>query len=104
MKLANALLRAPDLEVNQTPSRVFRAQQHGLSSLDPQDMKPAMRETLRLVCCGLTNKEIAERTHYSHDTIRGRTQALLAIFNARNRAHLAALAVARRYVDMRIVG
>jgi DNA-binding NarL/FixJ family response regulator len=88
------------LSVNRSPSRFLKAQKYGLGSLDPDDMKPVMHRTLVLICHGHTNDEIARRTFYSLDTVRDRTKALLAVFDARNRAHLAALAVAQGYVDM----
>lgn len=63
-------------------------------------LTPALRETLPYVCHGYTNREIAERLQYSEDAIKDRVKRLLAIFRARSRAHLAALAVAQGYVDL----
>ncbi len=97
-----AIALAPDLTVNQTPARWTRVRQNGISSMNPDDMKPAMLRTLVLLCHGYTNEQIARRTHYSRDTIKGRTEALFAVFGARNRAHLAAVAVAQGYVDMKL--
>lgn len=102
MRLASAIGRAPDLNPNRTPSRIDKAIAHGVRSLDPDDMTPILRETLTLICHGHTNEEIARETFYAIDTVRDRTKALLGIFSARNRAHLAALAVAQGYVDMKL--
>lgn len=98
MRLATALYLAPDLSVNQTPSRVLKARSHG--GLDPDNLLPIMHRTLLLICHGYSNAEIAERTNYALDTVRDRVKGLLAIFCARNRTHLAALAVAQGYVDV----
>jgi DNA-binding NarL/FixJ family response regulator len=99
MRLAIAIERAPDLTVNRTPARLAKARVYS-PSLDPDDMTPILRTTLALICHGRTNEEIARETFYALDTVRDRTKALLAIFAARNRTHLAALAVAQGYVDM----
>jgi len=102
IRLAEALERAPDLTVHRTASRAALARKVGIPSMDPDDMKPIFEETLELICHGYSNREIAERTYWSIDTVRERTKALFATFDARNRAHLAALAVAQGYVDMKI--
>jgi DNA-binding CsgD family transcriptional regulator len=62
-------------------------------------MTPTLHATLELVCQGYSNREIAERRHYSEDAIQDHTKRLLAIFGARRRAHLAALAVAEGHVN-----
>lgn len=98
MRLATALYLAPDLGVNQTPSRVLKA--HSYGGLDPENLRPIMLRTLTLICHGYSDVEIAERTNYAHDTVRDQVKGLLAIFSARNRTHLAALAVAQGYVDV----
>lgn len=79
-------------------SREIRAIQVGCRSLDPEAMTPSMRRILKLVAEGYSNREIGEKTGYAHGTIQGQVVALLAVFRARNRTHLAALAVARGYV------
>ena len=101
LRLVEAIERAPDLSSNRTPSRVLRAQRFGVRSLEAEDMTPQLRTTLELLCHGRNNPEIARETFYAHDTVRDQTKALLGIFSARNRAHLAALAVAQGYVDMK---
>jgi DNA-binding NarL/FixJ family response regulator len=99
MRLAVAIERAPDLSTNRTPSRLAKARLYA-PSLDPDDMPPIMRRTLALICHGHTNEEIARETYYALNTVKDRAKALLGIFDARNRTHLAALAVAQGYVDM----
>lgn len=56
--------------------------------------------TLPYVCYGYSNAQIAERLFYSEDAVKDHVRRLLVIFRARNRAHLAAKAVARGIVDM----
>lgn len=97
-----ALALAPDLTRNRSPSRAYKARQRGSPDLDPETMPPMLLRCLTLLCHGYTNVEIAERTHYSFDSVRDQTKALLGIFDASNRAHLAALAVAQGYVDMKL--
>jgi DNA-binding CsgD family transcriptional regulator len=63
-------------------------------------LTPNLLETLPLVCQGYSNREIAEMRHFSEEAIKDHVKRLLAIFQARRRAHLAALAVAQGYVDM----
>lgn len=60
-----------------------------------------MLRALELISHGYTDAEIAARTHYAPDTVKDRAKALMAVFGARNRTHLAALAVAQGYVDMK---
>lgn len=51
-------------------------------------------ETLRLVCEGHTNAEIGVLMFVGEETIKSRIKLLLRHFGARNRWHLAALAIA----------
>lgn len=62
-------------------------------------MTPRLLETLRLLCLGYSNREIAERVCFSEEAIKDHVKRLLALFGARRRAHLAALAVAEGYVN-----
>jgi DNA-binding CsgD family transcriptional regulator len=64
------------------------------------NLTPNLRATLPLVCEGYTNREIAALRHYSEEAVKDHVKRLLAIFGARRRSHLAALAVARGFVDM----
>ena len=68
------------------------------------NLTPNLLETLPLVCQGFSNKEIAARRHYSEEATKDHVKRLLAIYRARNRAHLAALAVARGDVVMNDAG
>lgn len=98
-RLLSALGKAPTLPPYVTPGRWLKAQRLGCGHLDPDCLPPPLRETLALACCGYTNDEIAEATHYSPNTVRDHMRVLLACFRARNRTHLAALAVARGYIS-----
>lgn len=102
LRLVEAIDRAPDLRVNQTPSRIWQARQWGCPTLDPDDLTLSLERTLVLLCHGYTNEQIAKKTKYAYDSVKDQVQALFAIFMARNRAHLAALAVAQGYVDMSV--
>lgn len=103
-RLIRNLARAPDLSANLTPSRIMKARLCGAGSLEPDELPPRLVRVLALVCQGYTDREIADQTHYAVETIKDRTKALMAVFRARNRTHLAALAVAQGYVDMNIAG
>lgn len=56
-------------------------------------LTPRMREVLALVCEGYTNAEIGKRIGCSEETVKSHVKRLLDYFQARNRAHLAAIAV-----------
>lgn len=58
-------------------------------------------ETLRLICEGHTNAEIGVLMFVGEETIKSRVKVLLRHFGARNRWHLAALAIASRTVEVR---
>lgn len=66
----------------------YRASRHVNGNLTPN-----LRETLLLVCQGYTNREIAEARHYSEEATKDHVKRLLGMFGARNRTHLAAMAV-----------
>lgn len=53
------------------------------------------RDILRLVAEGLSNREIAERTHLSEYTVKGYVEDILERLGARNRVHAAILATKR---------
>lgn len=53
-----------------------------------------------MIAQGYSNREIAEKTGYPFDTVRGQVVGLLAVFEARNRTHLAALAVSKGYATV----
>jgi two-component system response regulator DevR len=50
------------------------------------------REVLRLVAEGLSNREIAARTHLSEYTVKGYVEEILERLGARNRVHAAIVA------------
>jgi DNA-binding NarL/FixJ family response regulator len=63
---------------------------------DPADVIPSLnarqREVLRLVAEGLSNREIAARTHLSEHTVKGYVEEILERLGARNRVHAAIVA------------
>jgi two-component system, NarL family, response regulator DevR len=61
----------------------------------PQGDEPLnarQKEILRLVAEGLSNREIASRTHLSEYTVKGYVEEILARLGARNRVHAAIVA------------
>lgn len=59
-------------------------------------------ETLRLICEGYTNAEIGRQMFVGEETIKSRVKVLLRHFGARNRWHLAALAVGTGMIEIRM--
>jgi DNA-binding NarL/FixJ family response regulator len=63
---------------------------------DAPDRREALnarqREVLRLVAEGLSNREIAARTHLSEYTVKGYVEEILQRLGARNRVHAAIVA------------
>jgi DNA-binding NarL/FixJ family response regulator len=55
-------------------------------------LNPRQREVLRLVAEGLSNREIASRTHLSEHTVKGYVEEILERLGARNRVHAAIVA------------
>lgn len=102
LKLVEALALAPDLTPYQTPTRVIKAKQWGMRSLEPDKLTPKLHRTLVLLTHGHTDREIAGRIFYSEESVKDQVKALCAVFSARNRTHLAALAVAQGYVRMEL--
>jgi len=66
----------------------------------PADLPETMRLTIAFIVLGYSNPEIAEMRHYSKEAITRHVTALLMVFNARNRTHLAALAVSMGIVKV----
>lgn len=70
----------------------------------PADLEPAdalsdrQRGVLRLVAEGLSNREIAERSHLSEYTVKGYVEEILERLGARNRVHAAILATKRGWI------
>jgi DNA-binding NarL/FixJ family response regulator len=57
-----------------------------------QSLNTRQREVLRLVAEGLSNREIATRTHLSEHTVKGYVEEILERLGARNRVHAAIVA------------
>jgi DNA-binding NarL/FixJ family response regulator len=74
------------------PAVLAAARQSG----EPADANKALnarqREVLRLVAEGLSNREIAARTHLSEHTVKGYVEEILERLGARNRVHAAIVA------------
>lgn len=65
------------------------------AAMSHRPMTLQMRYTLLLVASGLTNRQIGEELHIGTETARIRVRRLLSIYGARNRTHLAAIAIRR---------
>lgn len=89
-RLIRDLSRAPLLESHQVRKYVSVH----------RNLTPTLYRTLELLCYGYSVREIAHRRHYSYTAIQDHSKRLLALFRARNRAHLAALAVASGYISL----
>ncbi len=63
-----------------------------------QPLNDRQREVLQLVAEGLSNREIAERTHLSEYTVKGYVEEILERLGARNRVHAAILATKRGWI------
>jgi DNA-binding CsgD family transcriptional regulator len=81
------------------PDKLIR----NLGNLEARRKTPltsTQRKTLQLVCEGYSTPEISAMRHYHPDSIKYQIRRLKWFFGARNRTHLAALAVAQGYVDL----
>lgn len=58
-------------------------------------MTPALHEALVLVCEGIRDCQIADRLGITEVAAKDRVRRLLSLYAARNRTHLAALAIRR---------
>lgn len=63
-----------------------------LSSAD-RTVTSRLRYTLILIAAGLTNQEIADAIGISYAAAQDRVKRLLALYDARNRTHLVAIAI-----------
>ncbi len=70
----------PAAEVNLRPSR----------HVPGREPTPRELEVLRLISDGLTNSEIAKRLYLSEETVKTHARSLLALLQARSRAHAVA--------------
>ncbi len=74
------------------PAVLAAARQAGDSAANDEVLNPRQREVLRLVAEGLSNREIAARTHLSEYTVKGYVEEILERLGARNRVHAAIVA------------
>jgi DNA-binding NarL/FixJ family response regulator len=74
------------------PAVLAWARQAADSHEADEPLNPRQREVLRLVAEGLSNREIAARTHLSEYTVKGYVEEILERLGARNRVHAAIVA------------
>ena len=74
------------------PAVLAAARQSSAPSETDELLNPRQREVLRLVAEGLSNREIAARTHLSEYTVKGYVEEILERLGARNRVHAAIVA------------
>ena len=74
------------------PTVLAAARQASVLSETDEILNPRQREVLRLVAEGLSNREIAARTHLSEYTVKGYVEEILERLGARNRVHAAIVA------------
>ena len=75
-----------------TPAVLAAARQAGDLPTTEELLNPRQKEVLRLVAEGLSNREIASRTHLSEYTVKGYVEEILERLGARNRVHAAIVA------------
>jgi DNA-binding NarL/FixJ family response regulator len=80
------------------PLVLAAARQAGPAARAELPLTTRQREVLRLVAAGLSNREIAVRTHLSDLTVKGYIEAILQQLGARNRVHAAILATKRGWI------
>jgi DNA-binding NarL/FixJ family response regulator len=64
----------------------------------PEEVPPYVKRTLELLCRGWSNPEIAVEIDRSKGCVTRHVTALLVVYGARDRTHLAALAAAQGHV------
>lgn len=74
------------------PAVLAAVRQAAGSAEADEPLNPRQKEVLRLVAEGLSNREIASRTHLSEYTVKGYVEEILARLGARNRVHAAIVA------------
>jgi two-component system response regulator DevR len=74
------------------PAVLAAARQSGQPADASKALNARQREVLRLVAEGLSNREIAARTHLSEYTVKGYVEEILERLGARNRVHAAIVA------------
>ena len=75
-----------------TPAVLAAARQAADLPATEELLNPRQKEVLRLVAEGLSNREIAARTHLSEYTVKGYVEEVLERLGARNRVHAAIVA------------
>ena len=75
-----------------TPAVLAAARQSADLSPAEEPLNARQKEVLRLVAEGLSNREIATRTHLSEYTVKGYVEEILERLGARNRVHAAIVA------------
>jgi DNA-binding NarL/FixJ family response regulator len=74
------------------PAVLAAARQAAETPSPGQSLNARQREVVRLVAEGLSNREIAARTHLSEYTVKGYVEEILERLGARNRVHAAIVA------------
>src|SRR5207302_1310897 len=74
------------------PAVLAAARQAADSPQADEPLNSRHKEVLRLVAEGLSNREIASRTHLSEYTVKGYVEEILERLGARNRVHAAIVA------------
>jgi DNA-binding NarL/FixJ family response regulator len=88
-----AVMRGEAVIDSKVAPAVLAAMRQGPEPPDINELLNArQREVLRLVAEGLTNREIAARTHLSEYTVKGYVEEILERLGARNRVHAAIVA------------
>lgn len=79
--------------------RVNIAPQAGRRARRPGTLAAQERRVVTLIACGLESREIAGVMGIAYDTVRTYVRKAMISMDARNRAHLAALALINRQID-----
>ncbi|HEV7664142.1 MAG TPA: response regulator transcription factor [Chloroflexota bacterium] len=88
-----AVMRGEAVIDSKVAPAVLAAARQGSEPLDAsKGLNARQRDVLRLVAEGLSNREIAERTHLSEHTVKGYVEEILERLGARNRVHAAIVA------------
>jgi DNA-binding NarL/FixJ family response regulator len=94
-----ALARGEGVIDSKVAPLVLAAARQAGSAVDAaQPLTVRQREILRLIAAGLSNREIAARTHLSELTVKSYIEAILQQMGARNRVHAAILATKRGWI------
>jgi DNA-binding NarL/FixJ family response regulator len=87
-----AVMRGEAVIDPKVPPAVLAAARQGGAADATAALNPRQREVLQLVAEGLSNREIAVRTHLSEFTVKGYVEEILERLGARNRVHAAIVA------------